>query len=101
MGNLGYAISLEFHASQRTTLASHGARPSVCIFRGGDPPYPRLSLPAGPMAKNAIVSVPPAATVSCGVIYSAFLQFQFYSSVRPPRYGCSTCGTRIFWSSVW
>ena len=52
VGDLGYAISMEFHASQRTTLASHGARPSRSLVD--------------------------------------------YSSVRPPRYGWSTCGTRTF-----
>jgi arginyl-tRNA synthetase len=45
--------------------AASGLRWAVSS-RGGDPPYPPLSRRAGPMAKTAIVSGPPAGTVALG-----------------------------------
>ncbi|HEY6496885.1 MAG TPA: DALR anticodon-binding domain-containing protein [Trebonia sp.] len=58
-GNPAYAVR---YAHAR---AASGVRWAV-ISRGGDPPHPPLSRRAGPMAKTAIVSGPPAGTVSCG-----------------------------------
>jgi arginyl-tRNA synthetase len=59
LGNPAYAVR---YAHAR---AACGVRWAV-ISRGGDPPYPPLSRRAGPMAKTAMVSGPPAGTVTPG-----------------------------------
>ena len=59
LGNPAYAVR---YAHAR---AASGLRWAVAS-RGGDPPYPPRSQQAGPMAKTAIVSGPPAGTVVSG-----------------------------------